>query len=708
MANERNRRNNNQKNNSANDRVIYLNKRDILNNSRRRTASAKNKTDAKKQHSNVSPYRQPDSSASRARRNSAQNSRSGKRSTVSSSSYSYGTGKASTSRRRTELDYRQGYSSSGRQRSQTSSTSRRSSDTRSAYGAKSGAELRSNTRYGAGQRPTPGESPRTSSRSNSNPNPRTRTRTRTNSKPVNKKQNYKGNGGEIVIRPFRALPPIYFSCNKDAVGEKRSYKKTSRRANNRGMIIIAAIFAVLFLIYIGGYAINMTHTDKIAYETIQIGSVDSAKTAEGVIIRSEKVFTAPASGAVEYAVAENEKIRKGTAVCSISNAQAVAQLQENLDSINDDIMKMQQNRADISEHTEEVNKLEAQIKNITDANTFNFTKGNFDDVYNLKYSVENKLNTRNQLLLSENSGSLSTLVGQRNDELKQINDNIKQVVADVGGIVCYSVDGMEAELTPENAAALTKEQLAKSPQAGGIKTNVAANDPVFKVITSNEWYIAAYLPDTYTEGWETGREMELYLQNGVEANRTIEVTLTALEHKDKESYVLFKTADYMADYMDMRNISFEIDKPKTGYKIPDTAISQQTLLKIPAEYVDTNSNTVVKVSDSGNKTLEITVSGTEKDEKGSYILVPVQIGYLSPGDTLKKGESTLKAEEVVTVDGVFLVNSGVTEFIKINKQNSVAGGGYTVLDSTVNPNINIYDRVVQNVSNVQENQNIYE
>lgn len=514
----------------------------------------------------------------------------------------------------------------------------------------------------------------------------------------------KNSDGETYIKPFTKLPPVYLRCNHDAAGKSRSYKKTSRHGHNTGMLVIAAVFAVFVLIYIGGYTLKMLNTDPVAYETIEIGTVESAKKVEGIIIRSEKVFNAPSSGAVTYAVAENEKIRAGEDVCSISNAQTVAKLQENLDSINEDIMKQQQNREDISQHTEEVKKLETQIKNLSDSHTFSFATGDFSNIYDLRYSVESKLNTRNQLLLNESGGSLETLSNQRKSELAQINSNTKKITSDVGGIVSYSVDGLESTLTPEVSSSLTKAQISQNAQASSYKTNVAANDPVFKVVTSNEWYIAAYLPDSYTDGWLVNSAMTIYLPNGVEENREVEVTLALLNHGEKEAYAVFKATEYMADYMDMRNITFEIDKPKEGYKIPDTSISQKTLLKIPSSYVNKENSSVVKVTEGGSKSLSVIISG----EEDSYVLVPVQIGYLSPGDTIKNGEDTLKLEEVVTVNGVFLVNSGITKFVKINTENSASAGGYTVLDKESNPYLHVHDRVVQNVANVQENQNIYE
>lgn len=511
------------------------------------------------------------------------------------------------------------------------------------------------------------------------------------------------------IFPFNIISRyIRLSYDTDALGEKRPGRVTSRQANNGGMLIVVVVFFLLILVYLGGYALNMVGSDEVTYETVQIGSVDSAKSADGIIVRAEKVFTSPAAGAVEYAVAEDEKIKSGTVVCSISDEQTVAQLQQELDRINENILKMQENREDLSEHTEEVAKINTQIQNLTDENTFDFVKGDISGLYTLKQNVEKQIDTRNQLLLTENSGALSDLVGQRTTELNQINDNITSIASDVGGIVSYDVDGLESTFTPEALATLTKEQVEQSSTAvSGTKTTVAAGEPVFKVITSNNWYIASYMPDTYTDGWEVGARMNIYVQNGG-TSQTIPVTVNTLNHGDSEAYVVFETNEYMSDYMSVRNITFEVDRPKEGYKIPNTAISQQTLLKVPMEYVDADNGTLFKVTDSGLKETEVTISGY--DETGKFALIPIQMGLISVGDTigLKDSDTTYVISDVVTEDGVFIVNSGVTAFTKIDLTGSVTNGNYTVLDETANPNISIYDRIVQNVANVQENQNIYE
>jgi hypothetical protein len=129
---------------------------------------------------------------------------------------------------------------------------------------------------------------------------------------------------------------------------------------------------------------------------------------------------------------------------------------------------------------------------------------------------------------------------------------------------------------------------------------------------------------------------------------------------------------------------------------------------VPVAYYDSENGSVLKVTDSGDKVVEVNSAGT--DDEGEFALIAMQVGVISTGDTIKisGSDKTYTISDVVTENGVFLVNSGVTDFVKINLTGSTTNGDYTVLDESVNTSINIYDRIVQNVENVQENQNIYE
>lgn len=501
---------------------------------------------------------------------------------------------------------------------------------------------------------------------------------------------------------------MIFDRKTDAEGEVRIRKTDTRVASNtRIPILIAFAFFAMTVIYFGGFALTMKKTTDIPYDIVHYGTVGSLKKAEGTIIRSEKVFTAPSAGTVEYQVSEGEKIKAGTVVCTVSSGEEVSKAKADLESINTKILELQNKRVTETKHADEVKKLNSQIQSLSDEAASDFSSGDFSKIYNLKYSVGKKIDARNQLLLSDSSAD-AELSGQRSASLKVLNEGTKAITSDTGGIVSYYVDGMEAVLTPAVSEKLTKEQVnAKPAKTSAMKSNAAAGESVFKVLTSNDWYIASYLPDRYTEGWKQGDAIEIYINNGVEEEEPLEVTLQTLNHGEDDAYVVFKSTEFAENYMDMRNISFELEKPRTGIKIPASSVTQETMLVIPRYYI--LDGCVQKViSAKEEESIPVDIAGNADTE--GYVLVPVQLGKLNVKDVirLQAGNATFTIKDVVTQNGVFLVNSGVTKFTGINMKNSVESEKNVILDPTLNTQLKENDRIVHNIENVHKNQEIYE
>ncbi|MCC8098074.1 MAG: hypothetical protein LIO44_05895, partial [Eubacterium sp.] len=155
----------------------------------------------------------------------------------------------------------------------------------------------------------------------------------------------------------------------------------------------------------------------------------------------------------------------------------------------------------------------------------------------------------------------------------------------------------------------------------------------------------------------------------------------------------------MIDFMSTRNLTFEIDKVQTGYKISNSSIVENTLIKIPAEYVV--NGTVTKQNGT-------TVSVGEA--KGDYAYFPV--GYdtlvlhdviLNPGDNSDSYELT----EVETRQGVYIMNTGIAQFYTIDMEGSESNLTHTILDPARNTNLSIYDRVVVDPKNIEDEDMLY-
>lgn len=496
---------------------------------------------------------------------------------------------------------------------------------------------------------------------------------------------------------------VYKSPAKVSPARKRRLK----RINNRSIkFVTMTVFLVMF-VYLGLYSINFLSKDAVAYDTIQYGSIDTPKTAEGIIVRSEQVYSTTAAGVVSYNVSDNEKVRAGDIVCSIKDEAVVSSIEEELEKTNQSMLDLQESRDDMSWFSEDVKRLNSQIADIIDNNANNYVKLDISEIYELKSNVQKKLDTRNQMLLSENKGSLQDLANKKSQQEEQISKSILSLSSSQGGIVSYSIDGLEEAVTVENVDNLTKEQTTMKPEkTSSFKNQVAASDKVFKIVTSNIWYIASYMPNTYIENWEIGDFKTIYI-SGEDGEKTQDVKIKNIIAGEKESFIVFEVTKNIIDYIDKRNVSFVINKAKVGYKIVNSAIIEETLLKIPVQYL-TEDNSIHKVTDEGISYLNINISGTSDDKQFVYTTIDKNI--LQVGDTVQNPKDSADKyviSQVENITGVYIMNTGIAEFRKVNMENSSKNSTHTVIDPSLNANIKLYDRIITDTTNITKEQKLY-
>jgi len=479
-------------------------------------------------------------------------------------------------------------------------------------------------------------------------------------------------------------------------------EKRQRLTQGKSLIYIVFIFICIYFI---GYGFVFMSRESIPFDTIQYGSIDEPKTVKGIIIRDETIYKSTADGAVIFNVSDKEKVKGGTEVCSVRDEKAVKSLEDNLTDINKSIFTMQENRSELSLFYEDVKKINSQIKDIVDANIYNFSVFNIDAVNDFKAAVQKKIDTRNQMLLSENRGSLTELVEKKKEQEDAISKSILTLSAKNGGIVSYYTDGLEESINIGKLDAITKEQTNMETETYDLKTFVSANDRVFKIVNSNEWYIAAYIPNSYIEDWKEDDSVVIYTDND-KTNGEISAVVHKLVNNSDESYVVLKITKYLLDYIDTRSINFEISRSEKGLKIPLSSIATKTILKIPKQYVKDDS--VIKVSADGKENIIIENSGGDKD--GAFIYTPENDNVLKLGDKVQNPEVTddvYEIKEVINIQGIYIINSGIAEFKTLNTEESAQNSTHIIIKPENNPQIRLYDRILTDTSNVQEDDMIY-
>ena len=492
----------------------------------------------------------------------------------------------------------------------------------------------------------------------------------------------------------------YNQYNNEPIQNKKIYR-AKKKSKPRNIHIISKLFTItIFIIIISYFSLSIfksLNKEPIDYETIEYGSIDDTTQVKGIIIRDEVVYKATKNGILTFNNGENERVKKGEIIASVKNEEAIKTTEDDIALINEKILQLQEQRDELSIFYEDVKKIDTQIQSVLDKSINNLSTYNISEIYEIKDNINKKLTIRNQMLLSENTGSIQELSAQKASKEIKVNQNTQNIVSNDSGIVSYYTDGLEEVFTFETKDNLTKEQTLMHPESEQeYKVNILEGEAVFKIVIDNNFYIASYIKTENISNWTEGETRYIYINDNGNLKQ-LEIIIEKIDIGEKESYVLMKSNKNMIDFIDKRNVTFELSKPKEGFKISLDAIAEEELLKVPTSYIVDNN--VTKKSSTGELiTVPIKVSG--QDDNGEYTYVSISPGIIDIGDYIINPQTNQEQQlnEIFTKKGIYVVNSGIYTFKNINTEGSVQNDQFIILEPSKNTNIKLYDRYAPNVS----------
>ena len=492
----------------------------------------------------------------------------------------------------------------------------------------------------------------------------------------------------------------YNQYNNEPIQNKKIYR-AKKKSKPRNIHIISKLFTItIFIIIISYFSFSIfksLNKEPIDYETIEYGSIDDTTQVKGIIIRDEVVYKATKNGILTFNNGENERVKKGEIIASVKNEEAIKTTEDDIALINEKILQLQEQRDELSIFYEDVKKIDTQIQSVLDKSINNLSTYNISEIYEIKDNINKKLTIRNQMLLSENTGSIQELSAQKASKEIKVNQNTQNIVSNDSGIVSYYTDGLEEVFTFETKDNLTKEQTLMQPESEQeYKVNILEGEAVFKIVRDNNFYIASYIKTENISNWTEGETRYIYINDNGNLKQ-LEIIIEKIEIGEKESYVLMKSNKNMIDFIDKRNITFELSKPKEGFKIGLDAIAEEELLKVPTSYIVDNN--VTKKSSTGELiTVPIKLSG--QDDNGEYTYVSISPGIIDIGDYIINPQTNQEQQlnEIFTKKGIYVVNSGIYTFKNINTEGAVQNDQFIILEPSKNTNIKLYDRYAPNVS----------
>ena len=383
---------------------------------------------------------------------------------------------------------------------------------------------------------------------------------------------------EEVKNLYRRLPrPARRPVGRKTRSQTENLKEYKRgKAINRSTTIVAGLFFVFVLIYLVRSLFAFFTTPEIPVDIVRMGSIDTPLVIEGVIVRDETVYTAPGYGLLQFSVNHYDRVRPGSEVASIQNVEAVTDIRRSIYQVEEQIIRLQDIRGDLSAVDPAIHQINSRIRNMVDNRLSRHIDLNMSDVYSLRDGIIQNVNIRNQMIVAENlvADVRPELGIQHNVLLGELDANRIPVHIGGGGIVAPMVDGFE-ELNFENMFYLTQEQTRQNAEASPVlsRREVEYGDEIFKIVNSNRWYIAAYIPNEFTEGLTVGANPLIYIEGRREPLR---VRVRHIEPGFAESFVIFMSSAYMIDFLGTRNISFRTtDIVQYGLRIANTAITER-------------------------------------------------------------------------------------------------------------------------------------
>ncbi|MGN0153759.1 MAG: HlyD family efflux transporter periplasmic adaptor subunit [Lachnospiraceae bacterium] len=455
-----------------------------------------------------------------------------------------------------------------------------------------------------------------------------------------------------------------------------------RRDSNQFKINIGTIIFGIIFIYIIIRIIMSLQTESLSIYEVQNSYIDTNINTTALIVREETLVDADSSGYVSYYVRDGEKIGKNKTVYTIDETGSVYEKIKDSDS------------EALTMTDEGLNEVRTRISNFE--NYFDYS--NFSDVYNFRYDIENAvLELTNEALIEQ----LTSL-----DDSTTNVSTYKKVSTKEAGIITYYEDGYENfNIDSFKVSDVNKANYKKTTLKTGEIIN--AGDPVYKLITSENWYLVAPLSEKEVQEVKDKDSVEINIHN---SSKNITCSFELVK-KDDTNFIILSLNQQMVNYINDRFIDIVILMDQNnGLKIPNTSITKKKVYKIPLEYLskgsDTTANNLLNVKKLDEKG-EITIKQVEPDiykQDDEYC-------YIDPNDfnaedvlvnTSNNENLALSNAATTELEGVFCVNQGIATFryIDIRYQDDE----YTIVNADVDYSIAWYDRIILNQSLVEENQ----
>ena len=442
---------------------------------------------------------------------------------------------------------------------------------------------------------------------------------------------------------------------------------------NAATIVIAAV-----LLYVVISVITSLGKKSVTIYQVSKGDISNDITLEGLAIRNEVVVNTTNSGYICYYITDGEKVKKDSTVCTIDQT---GELSNSVKNTDDSQAMLSQ-----SDYT--------SIRNLLSSYKSTYSDVTFYNAYSFETNANNKIFELMNEIMMQQAGA--------------VKSGVATVNAPDSGLVTYYIDGYENYEISDAIKASDFDKAGYDKKAMKSGDMAEAGTAVVKIIPSEEWNIVAPITDDQLADIEGNTYVTFRINN---SNFKITMPYTIIQGADGK-YINIAIDKYMSNYLSQRFVSVEIvQSDDSGLKIPESAIVEKNVYKIPLSYLSAGSN----------QTMENRINIQRKDEKGNETIQQMKpriyktdekYAYIDPdgiedSDVLLdiSSNETIAASllEYETLTGIYFANQGIAEFRQVSIIKTI--DEFVLIDG--GDELKAYDHIVLNASEVSENQVIY-
>lgn len=497
--------------------------------------------------------------------------------------------------------------------------------------------------------------------------------------------------------------------------------KLNRRARFNSTIII---FAIILIYVIASIIISVS---KEPITTYKVGSsnINNNITCTGIALRNEIEISSSKSGYMIYFVHDGDKTKKNSAVCTVDETgNVITAIKE-------------------AGESDEGNELftdadYAHIRSTIDTYKSSYSDVTFSNIYNFKSDIESKvMELSSEVMMQQiNAGGAS------------VSSTLQTIKATESGVITYYTDGYEKK-TPET---LSEDDFN---QANYKKNSLKSGDildsgsTVFKIVSDENWNIVCQITKEQAKAISEEERVRFTINN---SPNEVSSTFSLIE-KDSSTFLVLPLSKYMVDYIDERFLNIEIILNRfEGLKIPNSALIDKEVYKIPKSYVPENEKSSTKTvrviryedekkhsKDKAKKSLDTAntndatlldaspIDATETDTRviktpegdgknkkvelivyktdEQYYYVDKDAFYDTDQVYTNSGDNTIPVMslERANLKGVYLANTGVANFIEVTIVKTQ--DEFTIVKN--DENLKEFDNIVLDAEQVRDNQSLY-